>query len=454
MTYYRQSIAATAAGLLLAAMASAASAEVTSEQAAALKATLTPLGAEKAGNKEGTIPTWEGGFTQVSPGYKSGAPRPDYFAKDKPLFSITGKNVDQYVDKLSEVTKALLKKYPDYRLDVYPTRRTAAAPQWVYDNTFKNATSAKTTKGGEGLEGAYGGIPFPIPKDGHEVLWNHRTAWLGENTFAHSSAYIVTSQGKPVLASKFEQWATYPYYYRDKDGKSFEGQISKARYSINGPASKAGEAFVKWEAAESDKAAVWMYQVGQRRVRRAPSIFYDAPNFVTSGIGLSDEVYGLVGPTDRHEMKLVGKKELYVPYNDNKAALATHEQLLKPNFPNPDLVRWELHRVWVVEATLKEGKRHVVPKRRYYVDEDTWNILLSDGWDAKGDLWRGYYVLPLVAPDIPALVAQTVNWGGFDLQAGGYYFSSSTLEMPVQYQSDQRRPATFFSSESLAEGGR
>lgn len=120
-----------------------AHAAVTAEEAALLKTTLTPFGAERAANKDGSIPAWTGGYTTAQPNYKSGDGRTDLFPGEKPKFAITAKNIDQHADRLSEGIKALLKKYPDtFRLDVYQTHRTAAAPQWVYDNTFANATRA------------------------------------------------------------------------------------------------------------------------------------------------------------------------------------------------------------------------------------------------------------------------------------------------------------------------
>jgi hypothetical protein len=437
----------------LALLASTAGAAVTADEAAKLKTTLTPLGAEKAGNKDGTIPAWDGGYSKVAPNWKSGQPRPDPFADEKPLYTITAKNYEQYADKLSEVTKALFKKHPNYRIDVYPTHRTAAAPQWVYDNTFKNATRAKTTEGGYGLEGAYGGIPFPVPKDGYEAIWNHRLSWVGEESYFPWSAWIVTGDGKRILATRADEWSTNPPYFKDGSLESFEGFYIKTKFTTLEPASKAGESLLSWQATNADKTAVWQYLVGQRRVRRSPSISYDTPNFVVSGIGLFDEAFSLYGPIDRHDLKLVGKREMIVPYNNNKAALAKVEELFTPGFLNPDKVRWELHRVWEVEASLRDGKRHVVPKRRYYLDEDSWSILLWDGWDAKGALWRGGYALTLLCPEIPALVGNVVNWGGYNIQTGDYYMSVSTNGAPVQYQILPRKPDAFYTPEALASEG-
>ena len=173
---------------------------VSTEEAAKLKTVLTPLGAERAGNKDGTIPAWDGGETKGPAGYKSGDPRPDPYASEKPLATVSAKNLDSHQAKLSEGTKALLKKYPDqFRLEVYPTHRTVAAPQWVYDNTFKNATRAKQKEGGVWIEGAYGGIPFPIPKNGAEAMWNHLLAWVGSSTLITYQNWVGLADGRRSL---------------------------------------------------------------------------------------------------------------------------------------------------------------------------------------------------------------------------------------------------------------
>src|SRR5207253_8265561 len=137
LTFTRFTLQTLACATLAAPLSQAA---VSAQEAATLMTTLTPVGAERAGNKDGSIPPWEGGYP-ADASYNS-ATIPDLFDKDKPLFTITQQNVAQYADKLTEGTQGLLKKYPSFKVRVYPTRRTAAAPQWVYDNTFKNATRA------------------------------------------------------------------------------------------------------------------------------------------------------------------------------------------------------------------------------------------------------------------------------------------------------------------------
>jgi hypothetical protein len=428
-------------------------AAVSAEEAAKLKTTLTPLGAERAGNADGSIPAWDGGMTEAAPGYKSGDVRPDYFPDEKPLYSISAANMDQYADKLTDGVKGLMKKYPDYRIDVYPTHRTAAAPQWFYDNTFKNATSAKLTGDGYRFEGAYGGVPFPITDNPNEMILNHFTAWTrGESSISPSRCYTVTPGGRMSLVSDGIQNMQRPYHYKDGSLEDYKGIHMLGRYVQEAPASKAGESILLHNPSVAKKRiGLWQYLVGQRRVRRAPSVSYDTPDSVTSGMGFFDEAFMLFGPWDHHEYKLVGKKEIYIPYNNNKANAAAPKDLFTPKFMNPDLVRWELHRVWVIEANLAPVKRHVVAKRMFYLDEDSWQIILSDGWDAQGDLWRMNYTLTQLAPDVPALVGD-MAWGVYNLQTGSYYLNAAVNDT-TQFKVVKPRRESFFSPEELANLG-
>jgi hypothetical protein len=394
-------------------------AAVPADEAAKLKSTLTPLGAEKAGNAAGTIPAWTGAPVSM-PAAKPGAPRPEPFANEKPAFSITAQNVSQYADKLTEGQQAMFKKYPNYRIDVYPTHRTASAPQWVYDNTFKNATRARTVKNGYAVEGAYGGIPFPVPKSGTEAMWNNLLRWQGEHARELMSTYITTSDGKRVLVSDSEIWLQWPYYYKDGSAEQAKNEFFFIRLITHGPSQKAGEAVLVRDTLDpTEGRPSWQYLTGQRRVRKLPNATYDTPSFVTSGVSNFDEIYVFSGPMDRYDWKIVGKREMIIPYNNNKFVQPEKiDSVLGERYLNPDHVRWELHRVWVVEANLANGKRHVMPKRRFYLDEDTWQAVLADGWDAKGQLWKTFWYLNLVIPELPGVVGS--SFGHYNLQTGDW----------------------------------
>lgn len=386
----RLTIALTAA--VAAVMFASAQAEVSAEEAKQLGSTLTTFGAEMAGNQEGTIPSYTGGLTTPPPGFVQGEVRPDPFADEKPLFSITAKGMGQYADKLSEGTKALFAKFPDtYRADVYKTHRTAAYPKWVQENQVKNASRCKTVNDGLSLAPeCYGGTPFPIPKTGYEAMWNHLTKFSGYYTMKvdnYDDVYVAAN-GKMVITGTSWTIQGFPYYNPDATGTD-TGWI--VRTDVKGPARVAGGRDLlidplDWEKGERK---AWQYLPGQRRVRLAPDLAYDTPIPNRGGGQTFDDALMFNGKMDRFDFKLIEKKELYIPYNTYKFLYhTTNEDVFTPNHPNPDHVRWELHRVWVVEATLKPGKRHVYHKRVFYLDEDSWGIVQSDQYDAAGKMYR------------------------------------------------------------------
>ncbi len=421
---------------------------VTADEAARLKSTLTPLGAEKAGNADGSIPAWTGGLTG---GTFKGGKRPDPFAADKPLLSITAQNVDQHASKLAESQVAMFKKHATYRIDVYPSRRTMAAPQWVYDNTFKNATRSSLTADASKVENAYGGIPFAIPKRAEEVMWNHRLAWRTPAWNQDFNVWLGTG-GKLVLASGGHADYSMPYYYKDKEA-DFKGVIWQLRQASHAPTIRAGEGILGKENiddAVGDQA--WVYVAGQRRVRKLPSAGYDAPTPASAGMLNFDELNVFAGSLSRFDWKLVGKKELYIPYNSNRFLQPTKDaDVLLPFFLNPDHVRWEQHRVWVVEATLKQGMRHTKPKKRFYCDEDSWICTLSDSWDAKGQLVNAGWHLTYAAPEAPGVLKGA--FGQYDLISGDYVANSVLNSYPNQMLTNEPKPDAFFTPEALASEG-
>lgn len=441
----------TAAALLAALLGMAAAhAAVTPEEAAKLKTELTPFGAEKAGNKDGSIPAWTGGYSTPIPGDKPGGRRGDPFKDDKPLYSVTAKNVDQHAGKLSDGVKALLKKYPDsFRLDVYPTRRTAVAPQWVYDNTAKNALRAKLD--GHKLVGAYGGVPFPIPKSGLEAIWNHKLSWRGSAWEADFNQYQITANGKVVLTTDGRIRQRMPYYFDDGSVDSFEGVHWEVNLLNVGPPIRAGEMIVGRQHVDEEKSQSYVYLTGQRRVRKLPNACCDTPTPATAGLMSFDELSVFSGRTDRFDWKLVGKRELLVPYNQNRFLQARDAEIIKGQHLNPDHVRWELHRVWVVEASLAAGQRHQAPKSTYYLDEDTWLAVLGDRWDANGQLWKTLWVFNYVMPDFPGTVQQT--FGFYDLLSGQAYVANVLNDKSFHHRPSKRWPTETFTGDGLAAQG-
>ncbi|NML47061.1 DUF1329 domain-containing protein [Ramlibacter sp. G-1-2-2] len=437
---------------LLAAVAASfgAQAGVGADEAAKLKTTLTPLGGDKAASKDGGIPAWTGGYTQAIPGDKPGGRRGDPFKSEKPLYTVTAANMAQYADKLTDGVKAMLAKYPNtYKLDVYPTHRTAVAPQWVYDNTFKNATRARLD--GNIPVDAYGGIPFPLPKNGLEAIWNHKLAWRGASWEADFNQYQITSDGKTVLTTSGNIKQTMPYYYEDGSPEKFAGYFWTVNLVNDGPPIRAGEMIVGRENMDSAKSSAYVYLTGQRRVRKLPNACCDTPTPASAGLMSFDELSVFSGKTDLFDWKLVGKKEMLVPYNENRFLQARDADIIKGQHLNPEHVRWELHRVWVVEADLKPGQRHQAPKGKYYLDEDTWQAMLGDRWDANGQLWKTFWGFNYVMPDFPGAVQQT--FGFYDLLSGQAYVSNVLNDKSYHHKATPRWPDNIFTGEGLAAQG-
>lgn len=394
------------AAIALALSAGSALAAVAPAEAAKLGANLTPFGAEKAGNAAGTIPEWTGGITQAPAAYKTpGQHHPDPFADDKPLFTITKANLDQYKDNLTPGQIAMFNTYPStYQMPVYQTRRSGSAPQWVYDNSIKNASTAKLIDGGNGFTDAYGGIPFPIPQNGVEALWNHIARYRGTYIVRRASEVAVQRNGSYSLVTS-QQEAMFKFYNPKGTAADLNNIMFYYLSFTKSPARLAGGAVLVHETLDQVKEPrqAWGYNAGQRRVRRAPNLAYDTPIAAADGLRTADDTDMINGSPDRYDWKLVGKKEIYIPYNSYKVTSpeVKYKDLLQVGHLNPAFTRNELHRVWVVEGTLKSNARHIYSKRTLFLDEDSWQAAVVDQYDGRGELWRvsiaylkNYYDLP------------------------------------------------------------
>lgn len=406
-----------------------------------------PLGGEMSGNAKGTIPAWTGGMKKSAVVGDNAIPS-DFLSEDSPLMKITAANMQEYADNLNPGVKALLEKHPDsFYLNVYPTRRTASAPDYVYSNTRENAKNCRILEGGESLAGCFGGIPFPIPQDGIELIWNYLLRVAPEAEEHGFKNILQLPNGTRTVATRNDNFWQYPYYYSDGNANDWSNEYFLQRFITTAPPFKSGESLVIRDSisAESPRRS-WQYLLGQRRVRQAPAVGYDTPDFVSSGANYFDEVLGFFGMPDRYDWKIVGKQETYIPYNNNKLLTASEDEAFVAYHPNPDLIRWELHRTWVVEATVKEGKRHAVPKRVFYFDEDSWLLTQMDGYDSQGKLWRTSLNYPFAVPAIPALMVRMTSV--FDLQAGTV--SNVQSLNGEKYRLVPRKPESFYTGDAVA----
>ncbi|WP_440055986.1 DUF1329 domain-containing protein [Pseudoalteromonas sp. T1lg65] len=387
--------------------ASSALAKMSADEVSRLGKDLTPIGAEKAANKDGSIPEWTGGITTPPAGYEVGMHHPDPYADDKVLLTIDKSNLDQHKDLLSPGQIALFETYPDtFKMHIYPTRRSAAYPDFVYDATKKYALTAELIEGGNGIKNTAIGIPFPIPKNGLEAIWNHLLRFRGLSISRNGGQAMPTESGDYNMIGFDEQLLVK---YSDPSTTPEELQKSnilfKFKQAVTEPARLAGTALLVHETMDQilTPRQAWTYNTGQRRVRRAPNVAYDAPGTASDSLRTTDDFDMFNGSPNRYDWKLVGKKEMYIPYNSYKlhSDSLKYDDILKPGHINPEHVRYEKHRVWVVEANLKEGTRHIYKKRVFYIDEDSWQIHVADLYDNRDQMYRvamahgiNYYEVP------------------------------------------------------------
>ncbi|MBI2384249.1 MAG: DUF1329 domain-containing protein [Gammaproteobacteria bacterium] len=413
---------------VIAVAAQPAAAKVGPDEAAQLGKNLTPVGAERAGNKDGTIPEWK-------PMKKRGKTSGEYTTEpvqdvEKPLFTITKANMAQYADKLTEGHKKLLATYDTYKMNVYKTYRDSAWPDEIYKATAENAVKCEIA-GTDILDGCKLGFPFPIPKSGAEPIWNHKLKWRGEKVTRYNNQMIVQPNGQFQLTKIVEDVEfSYSNIGKPVPLTKTSGEFLKYLSQTVAPPRLAGTFILVHEKAGTgaEGRAAWLYSPGLRRIRRAPTVCCDNPYEGTDGHQFYDQVDMFNGVLERYSWKLVGKKEMYVAYHGNKLAgpNVKYKDMAQPHHLNSDLPRYELHRVWVVEANIKSGTSHTFKRRKLYVDEDSWNITAADNYDNRDQLYQfqeGHFV---VAPTI--LGGSTVPEVIYHFNSGRYFITAMANE--------------------------
>lgn len=417
---------------------------------------LTPVGAQRAGNSEGTIPAWSGGLDKSTSPLPPGKFLSDPFPLDEAVFSITAQNMEQYADKLSEGQKALLRNHPDtWRMNVYPTRRTSSYPDFVYQAVKRNATRSELDLDNlGGVINADISSPFPLPTRGVEVVWNHNLRWRGiavDRFEGLAAPTRITGNFNLVL---FEDKIAFPYgspegVFEEKTDFSHITAALKSKVIAPGFSRGGGQLVLESNNFNQIPRRTWVYNQQLRRVFRSPFAGFDNPAPLSEGLRFNDETDMYNGSPAIFDWKLLGKREMFIPYNAYRlhGGELDAEEIVGSEHIAPELARYELHRVWVVEGTAKSTTRllntlrgvanrgHSYSKRILYIDEDSWSVALADSYDADGKLWRfseghliNYYNVP-----VPWYTLQTsydFRQGrylvtGLDNQLGPYKFKQS-----------------------------
>jgi hypothetical protein len=445
----------TGAAFVLSLFAASVMAAVSADEAAKLGTTLTPFGAEKTGNAAGTIPEWTGGLATDAAAVDSNGFLANPFAGEKPLFTITAQNAEQYKDKLTPGQLAMFQRYPDsYRMPVYTTHRSTNMPAEVVEATKNNALNTKMVQGGNGLQDFAVANAFPIPQNGLEVIWNHITRYRGGSVKRFVTQATPQTNGSYSLVY-FDDEFVFPNKLKDYDPSKPSNVLFYFKQKVTAPSRLAGNVLLVHETLDQIKEPrmAWLYNAGQRRVRRAPQVSYDGPGTAADGLRTSDNLDMYNGAPDRYEWKLNGKKEIYISYNNYEldSPKLKYADIIKAGHINQDLTRYELHRVWHVTATLKEGERHIYAKRDFYIDEDTWQAAAIDHYDGRGNLWRvaEAHALYYFNKQVPWYSLEAL----YDLQSGRYLALGMKNEEKQSYQFGFTATTGDFTPSALRQSG-
>ncbi len=430
-------------------------AKVSPEEAAKLGAELTPLGAEKAGNADGTIPEWTGGLQDIPASFQPGGSYPDPFPEDEILFTINKGNMGEHADKLTDGQKSMLTRYPDYIMPVYKTRRTSNVPDSIYASAKENAVSVELIAGGNGLTPFKDANPFPIPQSGIEVVWNHIVRYRG-GAVRRNIGQVTPMANGDYSVVRFQDELTWLDRLTDADKVDDPNVLFYFKQEITSPSRLAGNVLLAHETIDQVKEPrrAWVYNAGQRRVRRAPQVAYDGPGTASDGLRTSDNFDMYNGSPDRYNWNLIGKQEIYIPYNSYKLAdpQYKYDNIIKAGHINQSLTRYELHRVWKVEATLKDGVRHIYAKRVFYIDEDTWQAAEIDQYDGRGELWRvsEAHAMSFYDKKVPWYALEVI----YDLQSQRYLALGLTNEEQSPYVFDTQTSSGDFTPAALRSSGK
>jgi hypothetical protein len=435
----KTSLYLTASALAFGLVAGAAVAKVPADQAARLGQDLTPWGAEKAGGDG--VAAWDGGLTAPPSGVSFDAKtqqHPNPFKGDAAQFTITAGNMAQYAAKLTAGHQALLKQYASYKMNVYQSRRTCALPQFVYAANRNNAAVGDLTADGDGITGSIMGHPFPIANNAMEIVWNSKLRFRNHKVTRQFAAAPVQNNGTFSLITVQDEAVLR---WSDPAKKKAEDLNNISLYFIANtisPARLAGNVILVHESlnAKIEPRKAWSYNPGTRRVRVAPDISYDNPGTNTDGMTTSDAFDGYNGAMDRYNWRFIGRSVKFIPYNNYDAINTPIKDFVKPQHLNQDVMRYEPHRVWTVEAYLKPGSRHLYARRVMNFDEDSFTLSVSDIYDGRGQLFRvqeiqtaNYYHVPLCGAAGEII---------YDLTSGRYLAGQMRNEQPpVNYFADE-----------------
>ncbi len=372
---------------------------------------------------------------------------PDPFSSDQILITINIDNYTEYMDSiLTPGQIKMFETYPEtFKMNVYPSRRSCAVPPEVLELTDKNALLIDE---GEGVVGIVGSIPFPNPTEALHHVWNHILRYRGVEIYGASPFYIINPDGTRTFGAGEAVAKNFWNPFVRDEKKGLQGMLMT---KVTHPPRLADASTLVIESLNAFKTPrrAWVYNPGTRRVRRAPDITYDYKPSAAQGLTTVDQVDGFNGAKDRYNWSDIGSQLRLMPYNAYKFHETPVEETLTPHHVNQDYLRYELVNVNVVEAKLKDDKRHIIPQRIMYFDADSHNMLIEETYDDENRI-MAYREFPIINfYDQPMCLS--IHSATYDFATRRYQLQSvRSIDIPkVQWRLNEPHEEKMFTPEGL-----
>ncbi len=390
-------------------------------------ADISLVGADPGPNESGEIPAWVGiAGLQCPADYEKGDFLPNPYEAEKPLYRIDHTNVDKYKHRLSFGQVTRLKRHKRFYMNIYPAHRNLEYLPEYYAATIETQKSVKIDEDNT-LIGFKGGVAFPHAKNGLEAAWNVRRMYTSDDAMSSLVDRIVSPAGKikkTIQIAKVMTLGEGRITHKLPNPNKLAQKIV-AFYTY--PADTAGTCFMAYSYLDSTKLdETWLYLPTLRRVRRAPSM--TGGGQIDGELCMDENGQEFRGNVNDWTWKLHGKKEHYVAYN----CFSIFVKGTKPEDEcwaqdlNPERLRYELHRVYKLEANAIEGLNHPYKKRVGFYDEDAWQPLLGDRYDKRGDIYRQFEAYTYA--DYCEKMRQTMGYLYMNLVSGRYELFGGNLD--------------------------
>lgn len=419
-------------------------AKATADEIARIGTKYTCTGAEMAGSPSGVAPftgKYLGAMPGMIPHSEGGAHQTDPFADEQPLFTIDANNFAQYAEQLSPGQLAMFRKYPSFKMHVYPSHRDFRYDASVCQAALTNARHAELSADGlTALNAVRGAVPFPFPKSGQELVWNVLMAPGAATSYREADLAIIYTNGN-VLWGAHQLWNYSPEHDKKLRGQKYAGVSSYFKISILLPERETGYQLAR-NLYYDLKEPPYYWATGRCcRGRCQQSRMEEMPLPSAAGNIFFDDMRLMNGSPERYEWKTIGKREFFLPANNFKLEARVvgtdkYAKLITPGHENPDFVRWELRRAWILQGALKEGMRHLYSNRTLYIDEDSYRAAMGENLDTQGNVWRFNWVNNLYVGGSRSNTYESFSAFYHDLHSGNYTALDLTQAKPQSIRID------------------